>query len=72
MKLAALAKRVKRRMASKKSRLQERKFFTANTEFDPVQVVPDPKILANFKERVVRFGDIFNGYKEAELCELLK
>lgn len=39
---------------------------------DAAEVIPDPKILANFILRIKRYGDIFNGKTEDEVKTLLQ
>ena len=68
LKFAALAKRTKKRMADRKN---NRHYLSANMDFDPASVVPDPVILANFMVRVKKFGDLFNGKTEDEMKALL-
>jgi len=56
-------------MANKKAL---RVYKTDLSSFDPENIIPDPKILANFVGRIKRFGDIFNGKTENDCAALLK
>jgi len=68
-KLCSAGRKAKRVMAN---RNVLRVYKTDLSTFDPESVTPNPKILANFVDRIRRFGDIFNGKTADECAGLLK